>query len=722
MKKFLSFMFALILCIACLSTEACVFAASDIWDGTVSESFKYGSGTEADPYIISDGADLALLAKLINSGDSRNGFFKLVADIKLNNASGSSLANDARVWTPIGPSAEMPFDGTFDGNHHTISGIYIKSPDNNHALFGVNEGIIKNLRITDSIIEGKQNVGGVAAVNYGSISGCSFDGSITAVSEAGGIVGVNSASAVIENCRNKGMISAYTSEPEAEATVVGGISGTNCGIIKNSYNQGTVMGDRYVGGISGECIVSAQGVFGKIENCYNTGGLFARNGIEMGGITASTASTPDNHLSNCIYSSGTAMKGVNGYDNAEGIVVAHNTTGLSLKESYTGFDFEKIWTTDSTSGYPELRVFKTTSEPFTPPVIEAPQESKPSDDGTNNGQSSDNTSQPAENTSNTEKSEEEKNMSIATLILIGGLLLGCVIFLAVIAIIVIILVKNSKKSKKSSEISKVVPAPAGDDYSQALGGGTAPSDIRCNTCGSAIPNGIDYCPKCGMPVMTFTAPAPKPAAPAPSAPTSQPSFTPYNSGFEQPTPSFEPQPAPSFAPAYEEPVIQPEPAAPAFTPSFEPQPAPSFAPVYEEPAVQPEPAAPAFTPSFEPQPAPSFAPVYEEPAVQPEPAAPAFTPSFEPQPAPSFAPVYEEPKTASPELNFSPAYTAPAPSASKKTCSKCGSEIAEGYKFCVKCGASASEPEAPKAKFCASCGKPVEPGFMFCSNCGAKTN
>ena len=37
-----------------------------VWDGTVATSFAGGTGTQYDPYLISDGAELAYLAKITN--------------------------------------------------------------------------------------------------------------------------------------------------------------------------------------------------------------------------------------------------------------------------------------------------------------------------------------------------------------------------------------------------------------------------------------------------------------------------------------------------------------------------------------------------------------------------------------------------------------------------------------------------------------------------------
>ena len=59
-------------------------------------------------------------------------------------------------------------------------------------------------------------------------------------------------------------------------------------------------------------------------------------------------------------------------------------------------------------------------------------------------------------------------------------------------------------------------------------------------------------------------------------------------------------------------------------------------------------------------------------------------------------------------------------------CLKCGNEMKEGQKFCMKCGAPASvNPQAQTASkqmdapaVCSKCGNPLIPGKKFCMKCG----
>lgn len=69
----------------------------EFWDGSISLGFAGGSGTESDPYLISNGAELAYLAQQVNSGTSYSDiYFKLTNDIWLNDA------NDWALWGTTG--------------------------------------------------------------------------------------------------------------------------------------------------------------------------------------------------------------------------------------------------------------------------------------------------------------------------------------------------------------------------------------------------------------------------------------------------------------------------------------------------------------------------------------------------------------------------------------------------------------------------------------------
>ncbi|MBQ4569153.1 MAG: hypothetical protein IJA62_03780 [Ruminococcus sp.] len=104
-------------------------------------------------------------------------------------------AENLREWIPIGESSSMPYCGTFDGQGHSISGLYAKSELNYIGLFGaIGWGAeISNLGIKDSYFEGNYYVGGIAGYNdFSYIKNCYAENvEIVTVSSGAAVVGYN---------------------------------------------------------------------------------------------------------------------------------------------------------------------------------------------------------------------------------------------------------------------------------------------------------------------------------------------------------------------------------------------------------------------------------------------------------------------------------------------------------------------------------------------------
>ena len=152
------------------------------------------TGTSSNPYAISTGDGLQLLATYVNNGYVFSGkFFTLNDDIAFN----SSTENN---FTPIGGKfgkVYYSFCGSFDGDGHTISGIDIDIDDNNYAgIFGYieSEASISNVTLINASICGNKYIGGIVGENNGgSISNCLVaNTTITGSSYTGAIAGLNS--------------------------------------------------------------------------------------------------------------------------------------------------------------------------------------------------------------------------------------------------------------------------------------------------------------------------------------------------------------------------------------------------------------------------------------------------------------------------------------------------------------------------------------------------
>ena len=220
-------------------------------------------------YQIGTAAQLYWFAQQVNGGNTGINAV-LTADITLNAGvlkADGTLADDTSgftSWTPIGNKSNKYF-GTFNGQGHTVSGLYFKDTGNSLCigLFGWNNGTVKNIGVIDSYIDGYMNIGGVCGYNEsGTITNCYNTSKIRGSSSIGGLCGENSGT--ISNCYNTGTVSG--------SEKVGGVCGRNDGTITNCYNTGTVNGTTYVGGVCGYN-------HGTITNCYFDSTVYNGNAV-----------------------------------------------------------------------------------------------------------------------------------------------------------------------------------------------------------------------------------------------------------------------------------------------------------------------------------------------------------------------------------------------------------------------------------------------------------
>ncbi len=171
----------------------------------------YGSGSSGNPYLIDTAGKLYWFANYVNEHYSHRGASaRLTDDIEVNpnvlDVSGNLNGGSFEQWTPIG-SETYPYCGIFEGDGHTISGLYFDNPGaENAGLFGVvgtgynTDCSISYVGIVDSYFNGGNNVGSICGkANSGAtVKGCFSMGSVSGTSNVGGIVG--SADITVENC------------------------------------------------------------------------------------------------------------------------------------------------------------------------------------------------------------------------------------------------------------------------------------------------------------------------------------------------------------------------------------------------------------------------------------------------------------------------------------------------------------------------------------------
>ena len=291
MKKTIALILALVMSLSFVG--ALGVSAAEVYDGTSVSASLSGAGTEADPYLIANGADLAFFAANAVAGAS----YKLTADIVW------ATAPTATNWTPI-----TNFSGTFDGNGYSISGLYAVGATEVGFIGNTTAtAVIKNLTIKDSYFEGDSIVSGFVAfvtpgtpdapayitiencVNFAEIVINKKDGN------SGGILGEilttakkeNLVVANISKCVNYGNVTSKTGNAYIGG-VVGRLSGA--GTVSECANFGTITGSSaIVGGVLGQ--LSWNGADDArysilVENCLNAGAV---NGTHVSGGVAARA-------------------------------------------------------------------------------------------------------------------------------------------------------------------------------------------------------------------------------------------------------------------------------------------------------------------------------------------------------------------------------------------------------------------------------------------------
>lgn len=168
------------------------------WNGLASDGFQSGTGTEEDPYIISTPNELAYFALSMENNDYEGKYIKLIKDLVINKGifkdetyiyndkeyylGNSKYYLDESLITEIGNINVLPiikgFKGNFDGNFHTIYGLYEKDNEKN-ALFTDFSGKLNNLYIDNAYITGGNITSGVISdSNNASINNVLFNGKV----------------------------------------------------------------------------------------------------------------------------------------------------------------------------------------------------------------------------------------------------------------------------------------------------------------------------------------------------------------------------------------------------------------------------------------------------------------------------------------------------------------------------------------------------------------
>ena len=233
-----------------------------------------GDGTKANPYKIKNKADLDWFVDEVNT-KTPNACAVLMADIKYNgeakllDADGNINSGSFDSWRPIGNSTNS-YSGEFNGNGHTISGLYINDENKEKiGLFGkvVSGAHIHNLGVNDSYFKGKDHVGGICGdFANGMIENCWSEASIYVTKgDGGGLTGSVFTNAVLKDC--------YTISSVDGAGSRGLVCGALTGTIENCYarRMNAAGAEKVIGWTSSEGSPTAVNVEMKDEDAFKSG-------------------------------------------------------------------------------------------------------------------------------------------------------------------------------------------------------------------------------------------------------------------------------------------------------------------------------------------------------------------------------------------------------------------------------------------------------------------
>ncbi|MDD6581640.1 MAG: hypothetical protein PUF10_03035, partial [Bacteroidales bacterium] len=247
-----------------------------------------GSGTSSNPYTISNEAGLVCLRNNVNQGISYNGkYFRLTADIAL-----TGSFNTGTSSAPIGSS--FAFQGSFDGNNHTISNLNLSAAAASQALFGYTTGaVISNLTVRGTN-QGTYQTGGIV----GNASNTVIDNCVSYVTfsvssyQRGGIVGTATGCTISECTNNANFTASYGS-----GGIVGEATNTqitdcinNGNLTTASYNIGGIVGRMLTGTTVNDCVnygsITTTSTYSTTSTNYGIGGIV---GYSNYGSAVSTA-------------------------------------------------------------------------------------------------------------------------------------------------------------------------------------------------------------------------------------------------------------------------------------------------------------------------------------------------------------------------------------------------------------------------------------------------
>ena len=354
---------------------AAMMLPSSVWaQGVTTEQPAAGDGSSANPYQIANAAQLAWFRDWVNGtytpaeGETatkhETACAKLTANIDMSTVCSETIGS----WEPISRrDLNINWQGTFDGDGHTLSSLYVNMTIEGSGMFGmignctiknmtfsgvnitgtdyytgiiglIVNGSVTNVTVADGVITGGFAVGGICGVQEsGTVSHCTNHAQVTGRMNVGGICGVPGGT--IEYCTNYGAVKGTG----ADNGSIGGIGGSSQsgGSISHCANYGNVEGDREVGGILG-CfygrafslanVLSTGNVTGT--SSYNTAGMVV--GLVQGPLILSDYAVFNSEATLTIYGTQQTARGIGNIYSVNGGSFTGETAGYATAHLQSG--------------------------------------------------------------------------------------------------------------------------------------------------------------------------------------------------------------------------------------------------------------------------------------------------------------------------------------------------------------------------------------------------
>ncbi|SHL05600.1 immunoglobulin domain-containing protein, partial [Desulforamulus aeronauticus] len=304
-----------------------------------------GSGGPGD-----DPIEIWTADDLNNVRNDLDGSYILMNDIDLGETYGAAYAG-GRGWQPI-HEGFVEFTGIFNGNGHTISGLYINRPDELYVgLFGLvgTDAEVFNARLEDVDVTGDAYVGGLAGITLGSISKTGVSGTVSGRNYIGGLAGMTFGD----------ISSSYAVANVTSLAIGGGLVGssTNTATIENTYALGAVTANQAGG------LVGVNG--GVLQRSYAAGRV---TGTGLYGGLVGLMAFPEDIISDCYWDIEATNQPEAGVEVSSDAASGYPTEQMMQQETFTGWDFDTIWAIDTEpSSYPYF-LWQPISDPGTDPV------------------------------------------------------------------------------------------------------------------------------------------------------------------------------------------------------------------------------------------------------------------------------------------------------------------------------------------------------------------